>query len=80
VRPHCQLRHELHLTGVRRGHRRRGQTSLLHNSFSFLFLELPLDSLMLGVDLNTSTGSASAEHDGVPPAASPSRHSRRRAP
>jgi len=52
VRPHCPLRRELHLTGVRRDHRRHGQTSLLYHSFSFLFLELPLDSLMLGVKLN----------------------------
>ena len=52
VRPHCPLRRELHLAGVCRGHRRCGQTSLLHHSFRFLFLELPLDSLMLGVNLN----------------------------
>jgi len=30
VRPHCQLRRELHLVGVRRDHRQRGQTSLVH--------------------------------------------------
>ena len=30
VRPHCQLRRELHLAGVRRDHRQRGQTSLVH--------------------------------------------------
>jgi len=52
VRPHCPLRRELHLAGVRRGHQRRDQTSLLHHSFSFLFLELPLDPLMLSMNLN----------------------------
>jgi len=52
VRPHCQLRRELHLAGVRRGHRWRGQASLLHHFSPFLFLALPLDSLMLGVNLN----------------------------
>ena len=30
VSPHCSLRRELHLAGVRRDHRRRGQTSLVH--------------------------------------------------
>ena len=35
-----------------RAHRQRGQASLLHHFFQFLFLELPLDSLMLGVNLN----------------------------
>ena len=43
VRPHCQLRRELHLAGVRRGHRRRGQASLLHHFSPFLFLALSLE-------------------------------------
>ena len=30
VRPHCQLRRELHLAGVHTDHRQRGQTSLVH--------------------------------------------------
>jgi len=30
VGPHCSLRRELHLAGVCRDHRRRGQTSLVH--------------------------------------------------
>jgi len=30
VRPHCQLRRELHLAGVCRDHRQRGQNSLVH--------------------------------------------------
>ena len=32
VRSHCQLRRELHLAGVRRDHRQRDQTSLVHLS------------------------------------------------
>ena len=30
VRPYCQPRRELHLAGVHRDHRQRGQTSLVH--------------------------------------------------
>ena len=30
VRPHCQLRRELHLARVRRDHQQRGQSSLVH--------------------------------------------------
>ena len=47
VRSHCQLRRELHLAGVHRDHRQRGQTSLVHLWPWFFFLQLCLAFLLL---------------------------------
>jgi len=40
VSPHCPLRHELTSPESRRGHRCRGQGSVVHHSFSFLSQKL----------------------------------------
>ena len=40
VSPHCLLRRELASPEFRHGHRRRGQGSVAHHSFSFLFQKL----------------------------------------
>ena len=47
VNPHCLLRHELTSSELRRGHRCRGQGSVVHHFFLFLFLKLRLVMLML---------------------------------
>jgi len=47
VSPHCLLRRELTSPELRRGHRCRGQGSVVHHFFSFLFQKLRLVILML---------------------------------
>jgi len=47
VSPHCLLRRELTSPELRRGHRCRGQGSVVHHFFSFLFQKLRLVMLVL---------------------------------
>ena len=47
VRSHCHLRRELHLAGLHRDHRQRGQTSLVHLWPWFFVLQLHLVFLLL---------------------------------
>ena len=51
VSPHCSLRREVHLSRVRRDHQQRGQTSVVHLWPWFFFLQLPLASLLLVLNL-----------------------------